>query len=179
MVAGLSGVGLLLAKTQASNVGAVVSQILSRFMFWALLWGVLLGIMYVTARYEYEKVEPYLKNMEPELEGGNQIFCDTFADYQPGDILWLAGEKNPFPARLLAVAGDDVSIEQGRIFINGEKIHELYSPTIDGNDSLATLRVPDLHVFVLGDSRRWKQGPLYDCRLLGPVPVARIIGTVR
>lgn len=166
-------------KSQASKVGAVVSQILSRFMFWALLWGVLLGIMYLTVRYDYVKVEAYLKNMEPEIEGGNQIFCDTFARYKPGDILWLSGEKYPFPARLLAVAGDEVSIEEGRVFINGEKIHELYSPTIDGNDALATTRVPELHVFVLSDSRRWKQGPLFDSRLLGPIPVARIIGIVR
>ncbi len=168
-----------MSKQAASNVGAIVSQILSRFMFWALLWALLLGIMYLTVRYDYVKIEPYLKNMEPELEGGNQVFCDKSAAWEPGDILWLAGEKYDFPARLLGVAGDEVSIAEGRVFINGDKIHELYSPKIDTTDSMAPMRIPDLHVFVLSDSRRWKQGPHFDSRLLGPVPVARILGKVR
>ncbi|MBZ0268446.1 signal peptidase I [bacterium] len=71
----------------------------------------------------------------------------------PEEALKLAG--NPverYVKRVVAVAGDEVEIRRGRVFVNGEALTEPYIAE-PPRYVLRTMTVPPGHVFVLGDNR--------------------------
>jgi signal peptidase I len=80
------------------------------------------------------------------------------------------GAGGRFIKRVIAVAGDEVSIRDGAVYLNGRKLREPYAngPT----DGAGEYDVPFQHVFVLGDNRAQS----CDSRIWGPLAVRRIVG---
>ena len=84
-----------------------------------------------------------------------------------GDIVVLnkesfgeaTGMKGPIVKRIIATAGDEVDIDfaLGRVYVNGEELHEDYInsfelPMLEGDVSFPQT-VPDGSLFVMGDNR--------------------------
>lgn len=81
--------------------------------------------------------------------------------------------KTLYVKRVIAVAGDQVTIEKGILYINGEAQDEAYvNPDNDRNGSNLSLVVPEGYIFCMGDNR----GSSYDCRNFGCVPLDKVEG---
>jgi signal peptidase I len=80
------------------------------------------------------------------------------------------GAAGRFIKRVIGLAGDQVSIRDGVVYLNGRKLREPYAngPT----DGAGQYEVPSRHVFVLGDNRSQS----CDSRVWGPLAVRRIVG---
>jgi signal peptidase I len=106
----------------------------------------------------------------------------------------IGGAKAEFLHRVVAIGGDEVAVEDNRIVVNGEvaQITKLGEIACDGDlyeeklgtthriavdpkataDKPTRLRVPDGHVFLLGDNR----SNAADSRVIGTVPANKIHG---
>jgi signal peptidase I len=124
------------------------------------------------------------ESMSPTLENGEYILTEkiSYKIGQPkrGDIIVFKAPPQPtdeFIKRIIGIPGDEILIDKGKVYVNGEKLKEGYLPagseTRTGNDR-ETQRIklgPDEY-FVMGDNRNNS----YDSRAWGPVKRAKIIG---
>lgn len=84
--------------------------------------------------------------------------------------------KTSYIKRVIAVAGEHVKIEDGKVYKNGKLFEEPYL----GDDVVTTSEVfydfivPEGYVFAMGDNR----GASTDCRILGCIPIEKIEGIV-
>ena len=89
----------------------------------------------------------------------------------------LEAGKTSYIKRIIAIEGDLIKIEDGEVYLNGEKLEEEYLP--DGVDTKSVyynnLVVPEGCVFVMGDNRDKSM----DSRAFGCIPVEKIEGKVK
>jgi len=145
---------------------------------------VLCGAVMLTFLLRFAVVDG--RSMEPTLEDGQRLVTAAVS-VRPawGDIVVLSannGHGKSLVKRVIAVAGDELDLVDGAVLIGGEPIGEPYlaegtltRPAIaDPADFEYPARVPEGHVFVMGDNR----GGSSDSRssLLGFVRVDDIIG---
>ena len=126
------------------------------------------------------------QSMEHTLEPDQYVLVDKltaqFDDYKRGDIVvfqppaaWAQNDGTPFIKRVLAVAGDTISIHDGGVYVNGIALDEPYifdnqetQPT--GDRSTWVLGPGEL--FVMGDHRANSA----DSRVFGPIGTKDVIG---
>ncbi|NLE75875.1 MAG: signal peptidase I [Chloroflexi bacterium] len=118
------------------------------------------------------------RSMEPNLEDHQRLVLEKvsyrFREPERGDIVAL---WPPFPTdlplikRVVALPGERVSIQAGRVYIDGNPLQEPYLAQRT-NGYLPQQVVPEGHVFVLGDNR----GASNDSRVFGPVAFGSIVG---
>jgi signal peptidase I len=77
-----------------------------------------------------------------------------------------------FVKRVIGVEGDEIVIESGQVFVNGEPIAEPYVVYDDGSD-YGPITVPEDHLFFLGDNRPNSSDSR---RALGFVPREHVVG---
>lgn len=75
--------------------------------------------------------------------------------------------------RVIAVGGDEVTIREGYVYVNGEKIDEQYIKTLTSG-AIITEVVPDGYVYVMGDNRQVSE----DSRYFGPIKIENIEGKI-
>ncbi len=118
------------------------------------------------------------ESMSPTLEPGDRLLARTIAgeDASWGEVV-IFQMPNPGEAfevervsRVLALEGDRIATEDGRLVVNGRRVIEPYLAEGTRTDNLTPTTVPDGHVFVLSDNR----GNAQDSRVLGPIPVENI-----
>jgi signal peptidase I len=96
---------------------------------------------------------------------------------QPGDRLCVMPYGGPdrrslrFVTRVVAVGGDRISLERGRLIRNGRRDHRK-GCTGTGCTFNGTITVPAGHVYVLGDNR----GASDDSRFWGALPAKQVLG---
>lgn len=95
---------------------------------------------------------------------------------QRHDIIVFKSPNDPevdLIKRVIAIAGDTIEVNRGRVFINGDLQEEDYVIASDAG-MLAQREVPEGNVFVMGDNR----GDSQDSRYWQPpwLPVENIIG---
>lgn len=99
-------------------------------------------------------------SMEPTLKTGDYVIYSRlaylFSDVKRGDIItfWSDEHNLQLSKRVIGIAGDIISFEDGYVHINGFIADEsaYLSPDIETN-STRIFSVPEGTVFVLGDNR--------------------------
>ena len=87
--------------------------------------------------------------------------------------------KDSYIKRVIALPGEHVNIENGKVYINGKELEEEYLPK-GVNTKLGTgeffndFTVPENYVFAMGDNRNYST----DCRSFGCIPLEKIEGKV-
>jgi signal peptidase I len=110
-----------------------------------------------------------------------ETFVDPYADQSTvarvvrgvGQFLGVVpASARDFVKRVIGVEGDEVVIESGQVFVNGEPIDEPYVVFEDGAD-YGPVTVPEGHLFFLGDNRPNSSDSR---RSLGFVPQEHVVG---
>jgi signal peptidase I len=128
------------------------------------------------------------QSMMPKLHDQDRIFVNKFiyplrewiGDKEPikrGDIVVLLYPDDPsksYIKRVVGLPGEDVNVENGRLYINGMQIDEPYldSGYLSSDSMPGSVHVKEHHYFVLGDNRRNSS----DSRYWGLVPEKYIYG---
>lgn len=132
-------------------------------------------------------------SMQPNFVTGqklivNEILYDIRKP-QRGEVIvfHVPSEGRDFIKRVIAVAGDTVKVEGDTLLVNGKPVSEtyiqeaidqahadnrLYNSTNFPNADFPDGKVPEGHVFVMGDNRSNST----DSRMIGYVPLEDIIG---
>jgi signal peptidase I len=143
-----------------------------------LLISLAVSAFFIIFLYQPVKVEG--TSMLPGLEDQERIFVNKFVyRWEPisrGDIVvfrYPRDTSKSYIKRVVAVAGDHVVIDKGRVFVNGYYLDEPYVPPqyVDQR-SYSEIVVPNDSFFVLGDHRSMSS----DSRDFGPVSRDYITG---
>jgi signal peptidase I len=143
-------------------------------------------IFFVVQNFVAQPYELRQQSMEHTLEPGEYVLVDKltprFGDYNRGDIIvfhppvgWEDPSKTPFIKRIIGVAGDNLEIRDGAVFVNDKALDEPYlfedepTPDVAGRQSWI---VPDGEYFVMGDHR----GASADSRQFDTIGRDSIIG---
>ncbi|HVZ16825.1 MAG TPA: signal peptidase I [Terriglobales bacterium] len=128
----------------------------------------------------YQPVKVEGTSMLPGLEDQERIFINKFVyrwdPIERGDIVvfhYPRDTSKSYIKRVIAVAGDHVRIDEGRVFVNGKPLDEPYVPQeYDDFRSYPEITIPAHNYFLLGDHRTSSS----DSRDFGPVPQRYIYG---
>ena len=123
------------------------------------------------------------ESMEPELQIGDRLLVSKLSyrigDPSPGDVVVFRTPdqlRNPqtdeLVKRVVAVGGQRVGADNGRLVIDGRPVNEDYLPADGYTSDFGPVLVPAGYVFVMGDNRFSSQ----DSRYFGPIPESEIIG---
>jgi len=142
------------------------------------------GLMVVLLLVRGFVVEPVRvggDSMEPNLNAGALLLIDKVSlharDPHRGEVIVTHDPRSGrlIVKRVVAIAGDSVGIDDGRLMLNGKAVVENY---VDNKEMEGFYFGPDVvptgQVFVLGDNR----ADSIDSRTFGPVPIDSIDGRV-
>jgi signal peptidase I len=124
-------------------------------------------------------------SMEPNFPDGEYLLTDKlsyrFGEPERGDVVVFEAPRTDgeeFIKRIIGLPSETVSIMDGKIYINNQKLQETYLSTtlLTGSGSFLTegkkIVVPDEKYFVLGDNRSASS----DSRMWGFVSKDKITG---
>jgi signal peptidase I len=165
---------LLAARTSSSTrktSGAVL-------WFRDLLISAFASVLIITFLYQPVRVEG--TSMLPRLEDRDRLFINKFvyhfAAIEHGDVVVFRYPRDPeksYIKRVIALPGDRLRIEHGRVILNGKPLREPYVPLeFRDNRSMAEMVVPAESYFMMGDHRSISS----DSRDFGPVDRDLIYG---
>jgi len=167
------------------------------FMAWVKTFAsaAVYATLIVTFGFQVARVEG--RSMEPTLADQDRLIvnkalfrfrgvsvlgwdlCPVCRLPEPGDIVMLYYPKDPdksFVKRVVAMPGDTVTIEDGRVYVNQVPLPDEYvPPDYRSHENHGPMVVDDAHYFVMGDHRNNS----LDSRHWGLVPEKYIIGKVQ
>ena len=128
----------------------------------------------------YQPVRVEGTSMLPMLEDQDRLFINKLAyrvgEIQRGDVvvfLYPNDHQKSYIKRVIALPGDELRIDHGRVFVNGKELAEKYvPPRFEDDRSLPETTVPEHSYFVMGDHRSISS----DSRDFGPVDRDLIYG---
>ena len=121
------------------------------------------------------------ESMVPTLEVGDRVlankFIYRFSAPERGDIIVFESvdEQNDdtLIKRVVGVEGDEIRVQSGLLFVNGEAQEEPYLNAEGPSTAFyGPTTVPEGSVFVMGDNR----GNSADSRIFGPLPLENVKG---
>lgn len=126
-------------------------------------------------------------SMLSTLKNKDVIFVEKLSLYtnsiKRGEIITFdSGNQthDTFVKRVIGVAGDEIELENGKVYLNGKELKENYldknTPTQGGSflKENQKYKVPSGYIFVMGDNRRVS----LDSRYLGPISLKALNGHV-
>ena len=137
----------------------------------ALVIAVLINLFVAQGTYVHGQ------SMEPNLHTDQRLIVEKVSyrlrDPRRGDIVVVRVPDHEVPLikRVIGLPGETVEIREGRVWVDGQPLDEVYLENIQQRD-YGPSTVPDLHVFVMGDNRNHSN----DSRFFGPVHVDQIWG---
>jgi signal peptidase I len=152
----------------------------NRLSLWLrdVLISVTASFMIITFLYQPVRVEG--TSMLPELRDQDRLFINKFAYHfesiSRGDVVVFHYPRDPsksYIKRIIALPGDTLDIDDGRVYVNGKRIAEPYVPRrYQDVRSLSQMVIPQNEYFVMGDHRSISS----DSRDFGPVERDLIYG---
>ncbi len=147
---------------------------------WArdLMLSVLVSAIIIVFLYQPVRVEG--TSMLPNLEDHDRLFINKLAfrmgEVQRGDVVvfqYPRDHTKSYIKRVIALPGDRLAIDHGRVILNGKPLVEPYVPARFTDDrSQPQMVIPDDEFFVMGDHRSISS----DSRDFGPVERDLIYG---
>jgi signal peptidase I len=143
-----------------------------------VLISVAVSAFIITFLYQPVKVEG--TSMLPMLQNQDRLFINKMA-YRVGEIhrgdvvvfLYPHDHTKSYIKRVIAVGGDDLRIDHGQVYVNGQALKESYVPLRFTDDrSQPEMVIPPHAYFVMGDHRSISS----DSRDFGPVEGDLIYG---
>jgi signal peptidase I len=143
-----------------------------------LVISVVVSVFIIVFLYQPVRVEG--TSMLPVLEDQDRLFINKMA-YRVGDIhhgdvvvfLYPHDHSKSYIKRVIALPGEEVRIDHGKVFVNGRLVKERYVPAMYADDrSQPEMKVPPHEYFVMGDHRSISS----DSRDFGPVDRDLIYG---
>ena len=143
-----------------------------------LVVSVLVSVFIILFLYQPVRVEG--TSMLPQLEDQDRLFINKFAyrigEIHRGDVVvfrYPHDETKSYIKRVIAVPGDNLRIDHGVVWVNGQQLRERYVPQWYKDDrSQPEVVLPEGEYFVMGDHRSISS----DSRDFGPVPRGLIYG---
>ena len=150
--------------------------------FW--LWGrdmlVSLAASFFIITFLYQPVRVEGTSMLPRLGDQDRLFINKFVyrfeSIHRGDVVVFHYPRDPrksYIKRIIGEPGDELRIDDGRLYINGRLFPEPYVPKkFHDSRSMEVTVIPPGEYFVMGDHRSISS----DSRDFGPVPQELIYG---
>jgi signal peptidase I len=164
----------------ADNPGSAPMRRSATFGLWFrdLLISAFASVLIITFLYQPVRVEG--TSMLPRLEDRDRLFINKFVYHfeaiEHGDVVVFRYPRDPeksYIKRVIALPGDRLRIEHGRVILNGKPLHEPYVPLeYRDNRSMAEIAIPADSYFMMGDHRSISS----DSRDFGPVDRDLIYG---
>jgi len=149
-----------------------------RLTWWRRVRLPILCLAFYTALFNLSVVRG--NSMAPGIHDGDRILVEPwsylFGAADRGDIVVLRYPLDPsvdYIKRVVGLPGDQVTIRDGMLWVNGERMPEPYVAFVDDSTVLSTVVLPG-HYFVLGDNRPSSS----DSRDFGQVPEPYLRGRV-
>jgi signal peptidase I len=128
----------------------------------------------------YQPVRVEGTSMLPRLEDSDRLFINKFVYHfeaiERGDVVVFHYPRDPeksYIKRVIALPGDTLRIDHGRVYVNGKLVHEPYvPPEYRDNRSVAEMVIPAESYYMMGDHRSISS----DSRDFGPVDRSLIYG---
>jgi signal peptidase I len=153
---------------------------------WIKALGIAIALAFLIRTFLFAPFIVEGESMETTLHNGEKLVVNKAIYYlqppQRGDIIVFHAEaKRDYIKRVIAVAGDTVEVRNDQLYINGKLVDEPYlaknreAAKADGEPltgDVGPVKVPEGHIFVMGDNRRNSQ----DSRAIGPVNVDKVVG---
>lgn len=163
-------------EPETSKLNATVSHL--RLWVRDILISIAASFMIITFLYQPVRVEG--TSMQPQLRDQDRLFINKFVyrfeKISRGDVVVFHYPRDPeksYIKRVIALPGDSLRIDAGRVYVNGERIDEEYIPrTYRDSRSMPEIVIPANQYFVMGDHRSISS----DSRDFGPVARDLIYG---
>jgi len=131
----------------------------ARYWLRDLILSVLLAFIVIVFLYQPVQVEG--TSMMPRLENHERIFINKFLyrfrSVERGDVVvfrYPLDTSKSYIKRVIGLPGDEVTIRDGHVLVNGQPLREPYVPSSYLDDqSYPPVHVEPNHYFVLGDHR--------------------------
>jgi signal peptidase I len=143
-----------------------------------LVVSVIASMLIITCLYQPVRVEG--TSMQPRLHDQDRLFINKFVyrfeSVSRGDVVVFHYPRDPaksYIKRVIAVPGDDLRIDDGRVYVNGKQVDESYvAPRFIDERSVPEQVIPADEYWVMGDHRSISS----DSRDFGPVERDLIYG---
>jgi len=116
----------------------------------------------------------YIPAIDADLENPVAVYKEKTNAFSKFVYNVLEIGKRSYIKRVIALPGEHIKIENGNVYINGEKLDEPYLQDNVITDSLegafTDLIVPENYVFAMGDNRAHSR----DCRSFRCIPLEKI-----
>jgi signal peptidase I len=134
-------------------------------------------VLFVAINSVSTRVLIHTASMYDTLRPGDMVYVNRlaykFSTPGRGDVVVFdppVESTEPFIKRLIGLPGEQVTIKDGRVYIEGELLQEPYIH--DQTMPSRTWNIPKDSIFVMGDNR----GNSSDSRIWGVVPLDNLIG---
>ncbi len=166
-------------STLAPGVRQSSGERIARFIILPLV--ALLTLIILVFFFFFQAVGIDGPSMLPTLRSADRVLITRGAtSLHRGDVVVLVadegGTKTELVKRVVGVAGDMVEIRNDVAIVNGVREPD-YGQQLDAPryaDSFPAVRVPDGHLYIMGDNRPLSE----DSRYIGTVPVSGVMGRV-
>lgn len=172
------------ASNSQSQTFRAVREIIETLLLAALIF-FLVRLVVLNFRVDGQSMTPNLDNEQMLLVNRNAYQSvdwqgNTFYPFDPperGDIVVFnppTESDKPYIKRIIGLPGDEVTFNNGQVFVNGHMLEEDYieDRTRCQRTDFCDVIVPEGQIFVLGDHRSNSS----DSRVFGPVPIENVIG---
>lgn len=168
------------ARTRGRHVAAHADRSAGReILEWVITLALAIGLALSIHAWVGELITVKGQSMEPTLLDGEKVLVGKVEYYfkspKRGDVVIVKypDRTDDIIKRVIATAGDKISISGGAVYIDGKKLEEPYLlEPMQGDFPEQT--VPEGTIFVMGDNRNNSMDSRIDT--VGPIPLKEVLG---